>query len=308
MLWHRDQKTYPSRRWWRGTCATPSRRFARLTIEILEDRTAPSAVKPTPPAAVTHPVLPGGLAILAANSTPIPARGTVAVVGISQAPPAGILLPSVVPFSLYANVKWSGGESDAGIRETPTLLALSDVPVDWTLSEGITATFTARASYGETQAQHAYFSLEPVPGQSFPDGAAINPETGEFSWRPPAGDYFFVVRVRDGENTAVQVVRVHVEKSLLKAVWPAQEWSGKDLGVVLAALPDKLLAAAYAPDPWGRDLPPADLTARSTAKPKHAFWLAALPVLVGLAVAAARQRATRSSAAAVNVGQAGTRR
>jgi hypothetical protein len=168
--------------------------------------------------------------LVAVFDRPLPA--TVVAVPVVTAVPAA---PSPVSINV------------GGIRGGEVVsLMLHNVPGQLTATEGQTITFTALADYGPQPAGNPHFSLEPVEGAGFPEGAEINPTTGEFSWRPTAGFYAFRVRVRDGDNTATQLIRIHVEEALPEAVRarPPEAGAGEDY---LLGIPDEVLGAAFAP-------------------------------------------------------------
>jgi len=91
----------------------------------------------------------------------------------------------------------------------PTLTAIPD----WTIFEGQLLLFTLSATDSDLPAQQLSYTLDP----GAPPGAAINPETGLFSWRPPSeqapATNSMTVRVTDDglpplSSTATFAVRV----------------------------------------------------------------------------------------------------
>ena len=83
--------------------------------------------------------------------------------------------------------------------------ALSNVPVSATVDELSAYGFTASASDVDLPAQTLVFSLVGAP-----EGAGIDPSTGQFSWTPSEaqgpGNYLITVRVSDGaENTDASI-------------------------------------------------------------------------------------------------------
>ena len=98
------------------------------------------------------------------------------------------------------------------VNEVNTAPTLSGVPTEATIPELVLYTFTATASDPDLVAgvpNTRTFSLLGAP-----EGATINPITGEFSWTPgedqDAGDYTFTVRVNDGTVNTDQQVTLHV--------------------------------------------------------------------------------------------------
>ena len=79
------------------------------------------------------------------------------------------------------------------VNRAPELAAIGDQSVD----EGSLLTFTAAATDADSPANILSFSLD----VGAPDGATIDPNTGEFRWRPPGGtslgDHSVTVRVSD---------------------------------------------------------------------------------------------------------------
>lgn len=97
------------------------------------------------------------------------------------------------------------------VNRAPTLAAIGDK----TVKEGATLTFTASASDADLPGNALTFSL----GAGSPAGAAINPTTGVFSWKPsnkqgPAS-YAVTVRVTDNgspQQSASQTITITVTK------------------------------------------------------------------------------------------------
>lgn len=94
----------------------------------------------------------------------------------------------------------------AEVATAPVLDAIADVSVD----ESATLDFIATASDVDLPAQSLTFSL----GAGAPDGAAIDPAIGAFSWTPTEahgpGAYMIAVVVSDGALTAVKTFTVTV--------------------------------------------------------------------------------------------------
>jgi hypothetical protein len=327
-LFHREQSQSSVQRVRRGTRSMP----VRPTMEVLEDRLPPAALagnslgEPNPAAnsltsstlalhandaSETNPGLP-----VAQAKTTAPQQILVAAPVLLNIPPAEVLrtptptasplplaanthagplqtltIPVLVPPSPYALVRvTSGGLTNAG-----TSLVLAGVPTQATVIEGQSLVFTAQAVFGDTPAQNPFFSLAEVRGESFPDGAVIDAQTGAFQWRPTAGTYVFRVRVQDGDYTAEQIVHLYVKPSLLQAAMslPAVCWAGSDeVDDFPPALPDETVAVAFAAEAKNGELPRAHLAARICEESGSAFWLAVvLPTLAGAAAEASWRRA-----------------
>jgi len=231
----------------------------RVGVNILLSDTGGSL----PP--VLTATVPGSLP----GSIPAVQVGTTAVVG---AP------------SLLQRVESGAEDLEAGPQ---VFLVLRDVPTEVKLTEGETLTFTAWAGYGDRPAEHPLFSLEPVVGASFPKGAAIDPKIGVFSWRATAGNYTFLVRVRDGNNTVEQLIDLWVEEANRDALWavPAEDWAAAGLGgELLARTPDNVFDAAFMGETGGGQEPAASaLEAGACEKPGDAVLLAALTALAAYA-------------------------
>ncbi|HUM49610.1 MAG TPA: Ig-like domain-containing protein [Anaerolineaceae bacterium] len=79
-----------------------------------------------------------------------------------------------------------------------------------------TLTFTATASDSDIPAQTLTFSLEDGTTGEVPDGATIDPDTGEFTWTPTEaqgpGEYTFDVCVSDGVATVCETITVTVNE------------------------------------------------------------------------------------------------
>ena len=82
----------------------------------------------------------------------------------------------------------------------PTLEAIPDQTVD----EGAAIRFTARATDAESPAESLTYSLAP----GAPEGATIDPRTGEFSWTPrEPGVYTITIVVSDDGSPALEATR-----------------------------------------------------------------------------------------------------
>ena len=79
-----------------------------------------------------------------------------------------------------------------------------------------TLTFTATASDSDIPAQTLTFSLEDGTTGEVPDGATIDPDTGEFTWTPTEaqgpGEYTFDICVSDGVDTVCETITVTVNE------------------------------------------------------------------------------------------------
>ena len=110
-------------------------------------------------------------------------------------------------FSFVVRVTDSGTPArSVGERITVTVLEANRPPVldaidDQSVNEGSPLTFTASASDPDAPANVLTFSLDP----GAPDGVAIDPATGAFSWTPAEpqgpGNYAITVRVTDNGAT-----------------------------------------------------------------------------------------------------------
>jgi len=93
------------------------------------------------------------------------------------------------------------------VNVAPVLDPIGPQEVD----EGSELTFTAEASDEDVPVQELEFSLEDAP-----EGASIDPVTGEFSWTPSEeqgpGVYFIVVCVSDGELEDCETITVTVNE------------------------------------------------------------------------------------------------
>ncbi len=110
----------------------------------------------------------------------------------------------------------SDGELDDCETITVTVNEVNVPPVlgeieDQTVDEHETLEFTATASDGDDPEQELVFSLDGAP-----EGAVIDPETGEFSWTPTEaqgpGIYTFSVLVSDGIEYDYQFITVTVNE------------------------------------------------------------------------------------------------
>ena len=117
----------------------------------------------------------------------------------------------------------AGGSDSQDV--TVTVLEVNEAPIldpigDLTVNEHETAAFTATASDGDIPAQTLTYSL----GANAPAGAAIDPDSGEFTWTPGEADgpgmHTFEVRVTDdgglsdSTNVTVTVLEVNEDPIL----------------------------------------------------------------------------------------------
>ena len=101
---------------------------------------------------------------------------------------------------------------EAVIVETPNQPPVIEAVETVTVAPGQTAAFQVVASDPETPKERLYFSLS----ENSPQGAMIDPETGQFAWVPdstvPPGDYRIVVKVSDDGSTPQTTSREVVVK------------------------------------------------------------------------------------------------
>ena len=107
--------------------------------------------------------------------------------------------PGVFTFQVVVTDSYGAGDSQ---DVTITVLEVNEAPIldaidDLTVNEHQTAAFTATASDVDIPVQALTYSL----GANAPAGAAIDPDSGEFTWTPGEADgpgvYTFEVRVTD---------------------------------------------------------------------------------------------------------------
>jgi hypothetical protein len=222
----------------RDSWSVYSRWQYRPSLEVLDDRVTPSVLTPSPSSAVILPVTasstsntirPGpGAPSSAAYAEELLAadriaadRSRVATVSPfieSQPPPVPVPIPApVVALAPRAVSMVHLTGPGVQLATSDVTLALRNVPDQLTVPEGETVTFTAWAGYGRQPASNPRFSLEPVEGSNFPEGAEIDPESGLFRWSPTTGFFAFRVHVQDSNNVAAKVVHLHVEPVMRQA-------------------------------------------------------------------------------------------
>jgi hypothetical protein len=208
------------------------RRRSRLYCEVLEPRDAPANVGPNPLPSLALPVTPTSagaqvpsvhanflptieyqFGAVAAQSRPAASAGMLAFAVPSSSPhevtsvpvaPANLRPPpGPIPVNVFGPSMPSPADGS---------LQLFDVPEQIRASTSGTITFTAQARNGVQPAESPQYSIAPVPGAVFPDGAVIDPDTGEFHWTPTTGFYAVEVGVRDGNNTATKIVHIWVRE------------------------------------------------------------------------------------------------
>jgi hypothetical protein len=248
----------------------------RPRVEVLDDRLAPSVSAIN----TSHLALDSLVAAnLAGGVSNLPTLLSILIPGVPAplpriVPAAQVVTPPAAstpsPLNLVGQI-WAGTSPEVS-------LVLVNVPGQMTVTDGETLTFTAWAGYGERPADSPHFSLEPVEGADFPEGAYIEPDAGLFHWMPTAGFYTFRVRVQDGEHAAMVLVHLHVQEAAMESAWAEPTVDG-----AAVALP-------------GGDDPAATLDAKALEMPSDCVPLAPSIVLAAYAIsprAVARQSTTK---------------
>ncbi len=259
--------------------------FQDVVIHVNEINTAPELGNITTPQTVAE----GSQIAFNATAADVDRPNNTLTFSLTNAPNGAAITPGGAftwtpgetqgPGSYTVRVNVSDGTTsdyqDVVINVSEVNLApkLAAITTPWNIPEGSPMTFTATATDDDRPANTLAFSLKNAP-----NGAAINPTSGIFTWNPDEtqgpGSYSFSVVVTDSGSPAAsaeQVVQVNVAEANQAPLANSDLYTTPEDTRLSVAVADGVLH-----NDSDSDLPPATLTARPYAAPTHGALALAL--------------------------------
>ncbi|MFD2515234.1 MBG domain-containing protein [Pontibacter locisalis] len=140
-------------------------------------------------------------------------------------------------------------EITINVNEVNQLPVLATIPAQF-FTSGDLVSFTATASDADLPAQRLTYSLEPIAGENYPQGAMINSATGAFEWSSVGhayAEYKFKVRAADpygasAEQLVSMTVRSGNQAPVLATIGDKTVIAGNALAFIIVATDDGLPA------------------------------------------------------------------